>query len=154
MPFNIQVQAARQQPKQARTTHASSSPAQDDPCLQQPRLDGAKSDQLFFYRGHSSPQQGFTGVHRAFQAGKPRGPPCSFLTQNHNKNDAETQGHEGRSKGPTQSPPSSAPNKPKGSKMEPKDIAIQAKRYPSRATWSSKHLILGDSSLRGRRQRR
>ena len=27
MPFNIQAQAARQQPKQARTTHASSSPA-------------------------------------------------------------------------------------------------------------------------------
>ena len=45
MLFNIQAQAARQQ--QA---------AQDDPCLQQPRLDGAKSDQLFFYRGHSSPQ--------------------------------------------------------------------------------------------------
>ena len=37
MLFNIQAQAARQQ--QA---------AQDDPCLQQPRLDGAKSDQLFF----------------------------------------------------------------------------------------------------------
>ena len=54
----------------------------------------------------------------------------------------------------TQSLPSSDPNEPKGSKMEPKVIAIQAKRSPSRATWSSKHLVLGDSSLGGRRQRR
>ena len=79
MPFNIQALAARQQPKQPWMTHASSSPAQDDSCLQQPRLDGAKSDQLFFYRGHSSVQQGSTGRHRAFQAGKPRAPTCPLL---------------------------------------------------------------------------
>ena len=64
---------------QPKMTHASSSPAQDDSCLQQPRLDGAKSDQLFFYRGHSWPQQGSTGVHRGLQAGKPRAPTCSLL---------------------------------------------------------------------------
>ena len=40
---------------------ASSSPAQDDSCLQQPRLDGARSDQLFFFRGHSSAPQGISG---------------------------------------------------------------------------------------------
>ena len=60
MPFNIQAPAARHQPKQPWMTHASSSPAQDDSCLQQPRLDGAKSDQLFFYRGHSCVQQGIS----------------------------------------------------------------------------------------------
>ena len=60
-------------------THASSSPAQDDSCLQQPRLDCAKSDQLFFYGGHSWPQQGSTGRHRPFQHGKPRAPTCSLL---------------------------------------------------------------------------
>ena len=54
----------------------------------------------------------------------------------------------------TQSLPSSEPNEAKGSKMEPKVIAIQAQRSPSRATWSSKHPVLSDSSLRGRRQRR
>ena len=53
-----------------------------------------------------------------------------------------------------QSLPSSDPSEPKASKIEPKVIAIQAKRYPSRATWSSEELILGDSSLRGRQQRR
>ena len=47
----------------------------------------------------------------------------------------------------TQSLPSSEPNEAKGSKMEPKVIAIQAQRSPSRATWSSKHPVLSDSSL-------
>ena len=58
MPFKIQAQAARHQPKQPRITHASISPAQDDSCLQQPRLDGAASGQLIFFRGHSSAQSG------------------------------------------------------------------------------------------------
>ena len=33
---------------------ATAQAAQDDPCLQQPRLDAAQSDQLFFFRSHSS----------------------------------------------------------------------------------------------------
>ena len=61
LPFRVPAQAARHQPKQPRTTHASSSPAQDDSCLQQPRMDDAKSDQLFFYRGHSSFKSRATG---------------------------------------------------------------------------------------------
>ena len=75
MPFKMQAQAARHQPKQPRMTHASCSPSQEDSCLQQPRLDGAKSDQLFFYRGHSSAQQGSTGL---FRPANPRAPHAPF----------------------------------------------------------------------------
>ena len=40
---------------------ATAQAAQDDPCLQQPKLDGAKSDQLFCcFRGHRSVPQAAT----------------------------------------------------------------------------------------------
>ena len=48
----------------------TSRPAQDDSCLQQPRLDGAKSDQLFFLT-----QLVVIPAHKAFQQVKPRALP-------------------------------------------------------------------------------
>ena len=53
------------------SSKAAAQAAQDDPCLQQPRLDGAKSDQLFFYRGHSSFKSGATGCHSPPDLGLP-----------------------------------------------------------------------------------
>ena len=131
MPFSIQAQAARHQPKQPR----------NDPCLQQPRLDGAKSDQLFFYGGHSSFKSRATGhpssgPHPSPWALKlmlPPGQECQIAHLSTLSNPVDPHA--------TQSIPSSDPNEPKGSTMEPKVIAIQATRYPWIATWSSKHLI-------------
>ena len=158
MLFNIQAQAARQQPKQPRMTHACSSPG----WMVQDLIN------YFSYRDHSSLQSRATGVHRGPQAfsGRqtssphmlPFGPPGPSDWRSRLHGSAKwligapclTQWNPHA----TQSLPSSDPNEAKGSKMEPKVIAIQAQRSPSRATWSSKHPILSDSSLRGRRQRR
>ena len=58
----IKIHHAFQNPSPS--SKAAAKAAQDDPCLQQPRLDGAKSDQLFFYGGHSSAQSDEIRRHR------------------------------------------------------------------------------------------
>ena len=65
----IKINHAFQHPSPS--SKAAAQAAQDDPCLQQPRLDGAKSDQLFFYRGHSSAQ---TRCNPGPQGARPRAP--------------------------------------------------------------------------------
>ena len=61
--FKIQAQAARQQPKQPKMTHASSSPG----WMVQNLINS-------FSRGHRSVPQGTTGCHRAPEP-EPRLPP-------------------------------------------------------------------------------
>ena len=75
VPFKTLSQTARpSNPKQPVI-----SPGRDDSCLQQPRLDGAKSDQLFFYRGHSSLQTRFNpDATRLFRPANPRAPHAPF----------------------------------------------------------------------------
>ena len=137
LPSRMEAQSARHQPKQPRTTQASSSPGQDDSCLQQPRLDGARSDQLFFFRGHRSVPQDATGRHSPANLEPSHAPfcppgPSDWRSRLHGSAKwligapCLTQW----SPHATQSLPSSDPNEPKGSKMEPNVIAIQAKRYP------------------------
>ena len=49
-----QINHAFQSPRPS--CKATAPASQDDPYLQQPRLDGAQSDQLVFFRGHRSLQ--------------------------------------------------------------------------------------------------
>ena len=117
------------------------------------------------FRGHSSSQSGAIPGPQGFSRRGARGPPMLPFGPR-GPSDWRSRLHGSAkwligapcltqwSPHATQSLPSSEPNEAKGSKMEPKVIAIQAQRSPSRATWSSKHPILSDSSLRGRRQRR
>ena len=56
----IKIHHAFQNPSPS--SKASAQAAQDDPCLQQPRLDGAKSDQLFFIGATARPNPAQTGA--------------------------------------------------------------------------------------------
>ena len=147
-----------------------SSPGRPRPPAAQARMTQACSSQGWMvqdlinyssYRGHSSLPQDATGLFSMRSSSPPHAPfcppgPSDWRSRLHGSAKwligapCLTQW----SPHATQSLPSSEPNEAKGSKMEPKVIAIQAQRSPSRATWSSKHPILSDSSLRGRRQRR
>ena len=67
-----QINHAFQSPRPS--CKATAPASQDNPYLQQPRLDGAKSDQLVFFRGHRSLQMRCSPKTRARAPSLPLGP--------------------------------------------------------------------------------